>query len=633
MAITSLVDVTLSFGAPALLTEANAQIQPGERIALLGRNGCGKSTLLKCIAGAAEPVQGEIHCESGLVRGFLPQEVPANLDGTVYQVVAGGLAHQSELLLQYHEAAQRVSESSDAEALRVLERVQQRVETEGAFELHERVERTVSDLSLAPDAPFRTLSGGLKRRVLLARALAAQPDLLLLDEPTNHLDIESIAWLEKMLLRFEGALLLVTHDRMLVRKVATRILEIDRGELTSWACDYDTFCRRKEEALANEAAQWDAFDKKLAREEIWVRQGIKARRTRNEGRVRALKRMRRQRAERRQAEGKVHMRLHQSRRPGKMIIEAEGLTFGYGDLPIVRDFSTRVIRGDRVGVLGRNGSGKTTLLRLLLGTLDPNAGRVAHGTKLEVTYYDQLRSALKDDQTLMEAMTEGREVLVFHGRPVHVYAYMENFLFHRDRADTPVSALSGGERNRLVLARLLSAPSNVLVLDEPTNDLDVETLELLEQLLIGYEGTLLLVSHDREFLNNVVTSTMVVDGEGGVTEYAGGYDDWLAQRPAPALARPNKVKRKERKRPVGPRKLTFNEKAELEKIEPRIKELEAEREQLFAQMADPEFYRGEGEAIAAAQRRVKEVEAELSGAYARWEELESIREQSERKPT
>ncbi len=630
MAIISLVDATLSFGAPALVSDANAQIQPGERIALLGRNGCGKSTFLKCLAGVAEPSRGEVHCDTGLVRGFLPQEVPERLDGTVYQVVASGLAGLSGLLMEYHEAAQFVSDCPGEEALRRLEQIQQRVETEGAFELHERVLRTVNDLSLQPDASFQTLSGGLKRRTLLARALAAQPDLLLLDEPTNHLDIDSIGWLEKMLLRFEGALLLVTHDRMLVRRVATRILDIDRGRLTSWACDYHTFCRRKEEALANEAAQWDAFDKKLAREEVWVRQGIKARRTRNEGRVRALERMRTERAERRQAEGKARMLVQQAKRPGDMIIEVEGLTFGYGESPIVENFSTRVIRGDRIGVLGRNGSGKTTLLRLLLGTLEPDAGTVAHGTRLEVTYYDQLRSALKDDQTVLEAMTEGREVLVFDGRPVHVYAYMENFLFHRDRANTPVSALSGGERNRLVLARLLSAPSNVLVMDEPTNDLDVETLELLEQLLIGYEGTLLLVSHDREFLNNVVTSTMVVDGAGGVTEYAGGYDDWLAQRPAPEQAQPAGAKRRERKRPSGPRKLTFNEKAELEGLEPRIEQLEAEREELFAQMADPEFYRGEGTNISAAQLRVKEVESELGEAYARWEELESIREQSGR---
>jgi ATP-binding cassette subfamily F protein uup len=628
MALLSLHEITLSFGHPALLEEASFQLERGERVALIGRNGSGKSTLLRCLAGDLLPNSGLRHVVPGLTIATLSQEISAGLGGTVYQVVAGGLPVQGELLTEYHYAAHQVATDPTPDALRVLEKVQHRLEVADAWQVYQRVERTLSDLSLDGEMHFDICSGGTKRRVLLARALVGEPDLLLLDEPTNHLDLETIAWLEERLLRFQGTLVIVTHDRMLVRRLATRVLEIDRGRLTSWACDYDTYRARKQQQLEADAVQWATFEKKWEKEEEWVRKGIKARRTRNEGRVRALERMRALREARRQEMGAARMKLQKCRRSGDMVIETEELSFSFVDRPIVRNLSTRIVRKDKIGILGPNGSGKTTLLRLLLGELAPDAGTVDHGTELQVVYYDQLRSALDPEQTVLEAVTDGREVFYFDGRATHVYAYLENFLFPRDRVNMPVGALSGGERNRLVLARLFTRPSNVLVLDEPTNDLDVETLELLEQLLADYDGTLLLVSHDREFLNNVVTSTMALEGKGQVVEYAGGYDDWVAQRrqqaEEQAAERPKPAK-PERPRAERPRRLTFKEAAELEAIEPRIEALEQEKNELFTRMSDPAFYRAAGDKVAATRQRIADIEKELATAYARWEELETIR--------
>jgi len=626
MALLSLRSVKISFGQPPLVDGADLRLERGEKVVLVGRNGSGKTSLLKCLAGLLEPTSGERYVEPGLRISYLPQEIPEELEGSVYQVVAGGLARQGELLTEYHFAAAEVARSSSPENLARLASVQQELEIADGWKLYQQVERTLSDLSLDGQDDFGTRSGGVKRRALLARAMVASPDLLLLDEPTNHLDIETIGWLEGRLLRFEGTLLLVTHDRMLARHVGKRVVQIDRGQVTSWDCDYDTFRERKVHQLEVEAANLSALDKKLAKEEVWVRKGIKARRTRNEGRVRALERMRELRAQRREELGRAKLRLQKTKRSGDMVMEAEDIRFGYDEEEIVKGFSCRIVRGDKLGVLGPNGSGKTTLLRLLLGELEPSAGKVAHGTKLEVVYFDQLRSSVDPDESVKEAVADGREIFMFDGRAMHIYAYLANFLFPRDRVDMPVGALSGGERNRLVLARLFTYPSNVLVLDEPTNDLDVETLELLEELLIGYTGTLLLVSHDREFLNNVVSSTLAVEGSGSVVEYAGGYDDWLAQRPEAEREIPAATPKAPRERPKRPRKLTFKEGRELDSLEPLIEGLEAEKATLFEKLADPGFYRQAGEKVATTRRRSAALEAELEQAYLRWEELEAIKE-------
>ena len=642
MALVSIVDLSLSFGHPPLVEGGNAQIEEGDRVVLLGRNGCGKSTLLSCLAGEHEPDAGALHWTPGVTRGFLPQEVPAGLRGSVYRIVSGALAEEAALLADYHVAAQDVAKDPTPQALARLARAEEAVEMAGAWALHERVARAIADLDLDGDATFETLSGGQKRRVLLARSLAGEPDLLLLDEPTNHLDIDTIQRLEERLLAYNGTLIIVTHDRALARSLATRVLDIDRGRLTAWPCDFETYQRRKEEALAVEEAEQERFDQKLAREEIWVRQGIKARRTRNEGRVRALERMREQRAVRRGAVGHARVRLQTAGRTGSMVIEAHDLSFQWKEMdveagkhPLLKNFTTRIVRGDRIGLLGPNGSGKTTLLRLLLGNLEPTSGSVRHGTRMEVVYYDQLRAELDDERTVLDTVADGKDMITFEGRPIHVHPYLAGFLFTRDRMEQPVSALSGGERNRLVLARLFTKPCNVLVMDEPTNDLDVETLEILERVLIDFPGTLLLVSHDREFLDNVVTSTMVMEGKGQVTEYAGGYTEWLTQRPPPPPVPPPAGRPSGPISPAGgpsrkrskPRKLTYNETRELATLEPRIEALEAEKESLHASMADPAFYQADPDAVATATRRLPALETELEQTYARWEELETIREE------
>jgi len=626
MSFISLQDITLSFGGPPVLEEVNLQIESGERVCLIGRNGEGKSSLMKLIAGDLEPDSGDILRERGLRVAHISQEVALGLTGSVFEVVAGGLGELQELLTQYHNISVRLSSGGGEDLLAEMELVQNQLETAGGWQAQQRVETVLSRLQLDADLNYSELSGGMKRRVLLAGALVRDPDLLLLDEPTNHLDIDAITWLEEFLLNTRIALLFVTHDRMLLSKIATRIIDLDRGCLTSWPGNYDTYLRRKAETLSAEASQQNHFDKRLAREEIWIRQGIKARRTRNEGRVRALLGMRKEREARQEVVGRARMQLQGAVPSGKLVAKLKGVTFGYDDKIVVNNFSTTILRGDRVGLIGPNGSGKTTLLRLLLGDLTPQKGTVKLGTNLEVAYFDQHRAVLDEDDTVANNVGEGKDMLTINDRPKHIIGYLQDFLFTPDRARSPVAILSGGERNRLLLAKLFTKPANILVLDEPTNDLDVETLELLEELLFDYKGTVLLVSHERAFLNNVVTSTFVFEKDGRVQEYAGGYDDWLLQRPAEtAEARPAPEKKiRKRLKSAGPRKLSFKEARELEGLPQKIEAMEREQQELYDSMADPSFYQQKGEIISQARVRSEELEQSLAIAYARWEELEAI---------
>ena len=589
MALLSLRDIRVAFGGPPLLEGATLQIEPGDRICLLGRNGTGKSTLLKVVDGEIAPDEGGIVRQQGVTVALVPQEIPPGLSGTVYEVVSGGPRMAAE--------------------------------------------KAISRLGLSPGADFGTLSGGMQRRALIARALARNPDILLLDEPTNHLDIDGIAWLETFLLREARTLLFVTHDRMFLRKVATRIVELDRGRLRDWACDYDTYLERRDADLAAETAQRARFDKRLAEEETWVRRGVKARSTRNEGRVRALERMREERRARREQVGTVRMEAQRAVPSGRLVVEARGVEAGYGDRPVIRDFSTTILRGDRVGVIGPNGSGKTTLLRVLLGELSPRIGTVRLGTRLTVAYSDQLREGLDEERTVAENLGDGSDTVTVNGRPRHVIGYLQDVLFSPDRARSPVRVLSGGERNRLQLAKLFTKPFNLLVLDEPTNDLDIETLDLLEDLLLEYAGTLLLVSHDRAFLNNVVTSTLVIAADGTVAEYVGGYDDWLKQRGESVPTEKGTTatpREKPRPKREGPRKLSFRERREFSELPGRIRDaeaeiaaLEAEQDELQRAMADPAFYRQGGERVAQGRARLEAVQTGIEEAYHRWETLEA----------
>jgi ATP-binding cassette subfamily F protein uup len=613
MALISLQDVSLGFGGPLLLENINLQIERGEWVGLLGRNGAGKSTLLKLVNGDLLPDRGSVARQQNLRLAYLPQEVPQGLSGTVAQIIAGGLV------------------TAGAAA-------------DDHWQGQLQVEQVISRLSLDAGAEFDVLSAGLKRRVLLGRGLVRNPDLLLLDEPTNHLDIDTITWLEDFLVRWAGTLLFVTHDRAFLQRLTTRIVELDRGRLFDWNTNYATFLKRKEAMLSAEQEENVNFDKKLAQEEQWIRQGIEARRTRNEGRVRALKRLREIRQQRREQPGKVRMQIQADRRSGRLVIEAEGLSFAYAGRQVVDNFSITIQRGDKVGIIGPNGSGKTTLLRLLIGELAPDAGEVQHGTNLEVSYLDQLRAQLDENQSVLDNVGLGRDTITINGKSRNLVGYLEDFLFSSDRVRAPISALSGGERNRLLLARLFAMPANLLVLDEPTNDLDIETLELLEDLLLDYPGTLLLVSHDRAFLNNLVTSLLVLggmDGSGQVKEYVGGYDDWQKQSQAekaelppaaaPAARKPAQPASLKETPPAeaASRKLTYKEqraleaqKRELAELPGRIESLESEQHQLTTAMADPVFYQRDSAEIAQAANRLKEIEEELAQAYERWEELE-----------
>ena len=633
MALVTLRHIQLGFGGPPLLEDLSFSISEGERICLLGRNGAGKSTLMKLIAGDLQPDDGEMAVRQGAKITRLTQEVPEEISGPVFDVVASGLGELSELVRSYHRLAVRLESESGEALLQRLSEVQHQLEAAHGWQTEQLVESVLTRLQLDAESEFSALSGGLKRRVLLARALVRKPDLLLLDEPTNHLDIESIDWLEQFLLGYDGALLFVTHDRTFLQKLATRIIELDRGSVSDWPGDYANFLRRKEEALNAEEKANERFDKRLAEEEVWIRQGIKARRTRNEGRVRALKEMRDERSRRRQVQGQVKMSMQNAEHSGRLVVEVEGISYAWNEKPVVKDLSVSIMRGDRIGVIGPNGIGKSTLLNLLLGRLKPDSGSVRFGTRLEVAYFDQLRAALDESRSVRDNLADGSDTLSVNGQPKHVISYLQDFLFTPDRARQPVSALSGGERNRLLLARLFTRPANVLVMDEPTNDLDMETLELLEELLLEYHGTLLLVSHDRAFLNSVVTSTLVFEGNGRVVEYVGGYDDWLRQRPE-VVQRVTEKKPVQRTIPEKPRvqskKLGYKEQRELEILPEKIQSLEQKLASLQTEITAPGFYKRGGAAISAVNQNIAAVEAELADSYLRWEELDEIKEAGER---
>ena len=619
----SLQDVRLAFGGPELLDGVTLHIERGERVCLVGRNGAGKSTLMRIIAGEISPDSGTVIREQGVRISSLEQEVPQDLSGTVFEAVSAGLGGIADLLTVYHELSNRLSHADKtAQLVAELERIQHRIESAGGWQIQQRVETVLSRLHLDPDAVAGELSGGYKRRVLLARALVNEPDLLLLDEPTNHLDIDSIAWLEEFLHEFRGALLFITHDRKFISNLATRIVELDRGRVTDWPGDYKTYVSRRQAELDSEAVHDALFDKKLAQEEAWIRQGIKARRTRNEGRVRALRELRNERLRRRETDGPAAMRLNEAARSGRLVIEAKGVGHSYEGAPLIKDFSTVIMRGDKIGIIGPNGSGKTTLLQILLGAIKPDRGSVRLGTRLEVAYFDQHRAQLDDQKSVRDNVGDGGETVTINGTTRHIIGYLQDFLFPPERARSPVKVLSGGERNRALLAKLFTKPSNVLVLDEPTNDLDADTLDLLEEMLMEYEGTVLLVSHDREFLNNIVTSTIVFEGEGRIEEYVGGYDDWLRQR-RPALLEPKKMQ-KPRPQRERPRTLTFKENRELEALPALIESLESERDSLHKTLGDPDFYKREGQRMPELKTRIGEIEGELADAYERWEVLDAI---------
>jgi ATP-binding cassette subfamily F protein uup len=630
--LVSLDHVSIAYGHLPLLDDASLQIEPRERVSVIGRNGTGKSTLLQIISGDQLPDAGSVWRQPGLRIARLVQDVPLSADRPVFDVVAEGLGDLGDLAAAYHHAAVEVAASGTDASLEKLGRLQHTLEEQDGWRLEQRVELVLERLDLPADAIVDTLSGGWRRRTLLARALVAQPDLLLLDEPTNHLDIEAMTWLETFLADYPGAVVFVTHDRVFLQRLATRIVELDRGRLTSWPGDYATFLRKKEEWLANEAVQNEKFDKRLAEEEAWLRQGVKARRTRNEGRVRALIAMRTERAARRAGVGTVRLPLEMTDRSGELVFEAERVTRSFGGDPIVRDLSLRVMRGDRIGLIGPNGSGKTTLLRLIMGELEPDAGEVRRGSNVQIAYYDQQREQLDPDRTVFDIVGDGRDTVTVNGRTQHVHGYLRGFLFGPERAASPVRALSGGERNRLLLARLFTRPANVLVLDEPTNDLDIETLELLEALLVEWPGTLLLVSHDRAFIDHVVTSTLVFEGAGRVQEYVGGYADWLRQRPAAEERSGTRLQpRPGGSEPVvsvlpgvaGPRKLSYREQQELQQLPQRIEELEAEQQRLTTAVGSADFYKESGETIRQTLARLDALQGEVLDAYARWSELDS----------
>lgn len=645
MALLSVKDVCIGFGGFLLLDHVELHIERHERVCLLGRNGSGKTTMMKLINGEITPDSGAVARGQGIVTARLDQEIPAGVSGSVIDIVTSGLAAKGKLLVDYHHTSALLAEGTadyhhassmladnqgnDTRLMARLDRLGQQLDAENGWEIHRQVDLVIANMKLPPDAEFTTLSTGLKRRTLLAQALVSGPDILMLDEPTNHLDIEAISWLEAFLAEYSGTILLVTHDRLLVQKLASRIIEIDRGQLLDWSCDYATFLQRKEESLANEESQNRLFDKKLSVEEAWLRQGVKARRTRSQGRLKTLLKMRSQRRQRQEQPGRVTMTLQSGQRSGNLVIAAENVLYQYPGKQVLRDFSTVIMRGDRVGIIGPNGCGKTTLLRLLLGELLPQQGHIRLGTNLEAIYFDQLREQLDSEKTVFDNVAGGNDRVIINGVSQHVIGYLQKFLFTAERARTKVKSLSGGERCRLLLARLFTRPANVLVLDEPTNDLDIETLEFLEELLLDFQGTLLLVSHDRAFLNNVVTSTLVFAGEGKIEEYVGGYDDWLRQREIPQIPANEKPQKKPlaKLRPAT-LKITFKEERELEALPEKIKDLEEEKKHIYQSLADPAFYRSATSDVAAANSRLQALEKALAAAYLRWEYLEERKVQT-----
>ncbi len=617
-------DVSLSFGDQPLLDQVNFSIDPGERLCLIGRNGAGKSTLLKVIARELLPDDGQVVRSAGIKVAQLAQNVPQDIDGTVFDFVASGLGETGVLVRRYHELILKIA--TDPEAMQELERCQHQLESAGGWEINQRVETALTRLDLDGDVEVSALSGGIRRRVLLAAALVSEPDLLLLDEPTNHLDIQAIEWLEEYLLNWPGSLLFITHDRVFLRKLATRIIELDRGKLTDWPGDYDKYLLGKQQLLETEQKHNALFDKRLAQEEVWIRQGIKARRTRNEGRVRALEAMRRERGERREQQGAAIIGSQTARLSGKLVVEAEDLQFGFAGQTVVEQLTTTIMRGDKIGIIGPNGAGKTTLIKLLLGELTPDAGTIRLGTNLEIGYFDQYRSLIDDSKTVQDNVGDGSDTVMINGKARHVISYLQDFLFNPQRARQPAAVLSGGERNRLMLARLFSKPSNLLVLDEPTNDLDTDTLDLLEELLIDYPGTVLLVSHDRAFIDNVVTSTLVFEGQGVVNEYVGGYQDWLRQKARPEPAAKANQRKSDKPKDSGKsidKKLSYNQQRELKELPKKIEALENEQTELTDAISDPAFYGQDKSAISATQLRLKNITDELESLYTRWEKLEA----------
>jgi ATP-binding cassette subfamily F protein uup len=623
MALLWINNISVSFGGPLLLDGASLQIEAGERIGLLGRNGSGKSTLMKLLHQDIVPDTGEMVCAGEVRVALMPQDIE-DLPGTVYDVVASGGQKHLDLLRAYHDLTLQMANSDDQILLNKIEQVQHQLEVAGAWQYSRKVEAVISRTSLDEQAEFRFLSAGLKRRVLLARALVSEPDILLLDEPTNHLDIDSILWLEAFLQSFDKTLIFVAHDRTFLQKIATRIVEIDRGKLFSFSCNYTTYLERRQAMQDAEEKQWQTFDKKLAQEEIWIRQGVKARRTRNEGRVRALMALREERARRRERDGNVRFAISEAQRTGRLVADTEKISFSYGDKKIIDSFSTTILRGDRVGIIGPNGSGKTTLLKVLLGELLISGGKIRLGTGIAIAYFDQLRAQFDESKSLRDNISDGNDTVFINGTARHIVGYLQDFLFPPAQILAPVSSLSGGERNRLLLARLFATPSNVLVLDEPTNDLDAETLELLEDRLLEYTGTILLVSHDRTFLNNVVTSTIVLEGEGRLQEYVGGYDDWLRQR-VEIKETSKEAKTKREKQPKEKSKLSFKETRELEDLPQKIEEMEQAKSELLELLNSTDFYKtNHPDQVMAVHTKLEIMEADLTVAYTRWNELEEL---------
>ena len=633
MTLLSLNKVHLGYGSP-LLDGVSFSIEKGERVALVGRNGTGKSTFLKLLDRRIQADDGQIAIADGVRIARLDQEVPLETSGSVFDIVATGLGPIGEAIQKFHHLTSDMLDPTP-EMLSELEACQRIIETANAWDLEKTVENVLNRLALPTDADIETLSGGLKRRVLLAKALASQPDILLLDEPTNHLDLEAILWLEDFLLSWSGTLIFITHDRAFLQRLATRIIELDRGILTDFPGDYETYLKRKQELLDAESKTNSEFDKRLAQEEAWIRQGIKARRTRDMGRVKRLVEMRKERSDRRDRIGQVKMQTQESERSGKLVVEINEASFSYADKTLIQDLSCTILRGDKVGIIGPNGCGKTTLLRLMLGELEPSSGQIRTGTNLQIAYFDQYRSTLDEEASVIDNVAHGSDRVTINGKNTHVIGYLQDFLFTPDRARQPVKSLSGGERNRLLLARLFAQPANLLVLDEPTNDLDAETLELLEELLTEYTGTILVVSHDRAFLNNVVTSVLVYEGEAKISEYVGGYDDWIRQKKTleafhlqktaaisplktenkPAQGKPNK-------------KMSYKEQQELEQLPQKIEVLENEISELLSLMQDSAFYQQGKDQTSKTTNRLDQAQKELELAFARWELLEAMRDSS-----
>jgi len=631
MALISIQEVTHSYGGPLLLDNVNYQLEKNERVALIGRNGEGKTTLLTLMANMQKPDSGKVVYEKGIKVGYLPQQIDSNLEGTVFEIVLSGLGKRAELLSEYQDTYSKLQTTHSEELISELNELQVKLESADSWKVYNEVKLILSKLKLNPDDKFNKMSGGQKRRVLLARALVENPDVLLLDEPTNHLDIDSINWLENFLNDYRGTLLFITHDRAFLDNISNKIIELDRGRLFIWKCDYRSYLLHKEEQERSEDKERQLFDKKLAEEEVWIRLGIRARRTRNEGRVRALKKMREEKRSQRERVGKVRFKTPDTYLSGRLIAETTEISHKYNDEYLISDFSTQVMRGDKIGLIGPNGSGKTTLLNILLGKLKPTFGEVVVGTNLDIAYFDQHRAELDEEKSVMENLSGGSPTLTINEKQVHIVSYLQDFLFSADRARSSVKSLSGGERNRLLFAILFSRPSNLLVMDEPTNDLDIETLELLEELLIQYKGTILLVSHDRVFLNNVVTSTMVFEGNGVVMEYPGGYEDWKSQQvqensEIKVETKPKKKKEKTEK----PRKLSFKERKDLDEMPGLIERLEKEQEELYLTMTDPEYYKKTAEEIKTINERSEKIKEELSTAFDRWDFLDQLKKEIEK---